>query len=344
MIDAADTSTTALAAVFILAAVAVAWGGTRLARTAQAFAYQTGVGQALVGAVFIGITTSLAGTVLSFHAAFRGQAELAIANSLGGIAAQIVFLAIADLTYRKVNIEYVGASLANIVQGVLLIILLAIALLAVAAPEITVLEVHPVSVVLVVVYLVGLRVAHAIEKRPMWSPKTTAETQQESSTDERSAKTIAQLSLVLLALMVIMFVAGVSLSITATELSARTGFSQTLMGGMVTSVVTSLPELITCLAAVRAGAINLAIGDIMGGNTFDVLFLAGSDAFYRDGSLYHQMSGQGQILAAAGIIMTGVLVMGLLGRQKQGPAHIGLESVLLLAGYAGLVWLLIASS
>ena len=62
--------------------------------------------------------------------------------------------------------------------------------------------------------------------------------------------------------------------------------SGSLVGGLFTSVVTSLPELVTVLAAVRVGALTLAVGDIVGGNTFDVLFLAAADLAYTEGSLY----------------------------------------------------------
>ena len=52
---------------------------------------------------------------------------------------------------------------------------------------------------------------------------------------------------------------------------------------LMTAVATSLPELVTTLAAVRRGAAQLAVGGIIGGNAFDVLFLSASDVAYRDG-------------------------------------------------------------
>ena len=103
---------------------------------------------------------------------------------------------------------------------------------------------------------------------------------------------------------------------------------------MITAVVTSLPELVTTLTAVRRGALQLAIGGIIGGNTFDTLFLVFSDAAYREGSLYHAVGMSDLYWLATGLLMTTILLAGLILRQKDGPARIGIESVLMIAVYA----------
>jgi cation:H+ antiporter len=95
-----------------------------------------------------------------------------------------------------------------------------------------------------------------------------------------------------------------------------------------------MPELVIALAAVRRGALNLAVGNILGGNCFDVLFLAAADAAYRGGSLYHAVSGTQIGWLALGILLNGVLLLGMLRRQRHGPGNIGFEGVLVLAMYA----------
>ncbi|MEQ8919231.1 MAG: sodium:calcium antiporter, partial [Roseovarius sp.] len=108
-------------------------------------------------------------------------------------------------------------------------------------------------------------------------------------------------------------------------------------GALMTAVVTSLPELVTTLAAVRRGALQLAVGGIIGGNSFDVLFLTLSDFGYREGSLYHAI-GQGDLFwLIVGQAMTAILLLGLIVRERQGPGGIGWESVLMLSIYGGAV-------
>ena len=99
-------------------------------------------------------------------------------------------------------------------------------------------------------------------------------------------------------------------------------------------VGTSLPELVTTLVAVRRGALQLAVGGIIGGNTFDTLFLVASDIAYRDGSIYHAVDITDLYWLGTGLMMTAVLLAGLVMRQRKGPARIGIESVLLMAIYA----------
>jgi len=106
---------------------------------------------------------------------------------------------------------------------------------------------------------------------------------------------------------------------------------------LITAVVTSLPELVTTLAAVRRGALQLAVGGIIGGNTFDTLFLMIADVGYRDGSIYHAIALTDLFWLAVAMLMTGVLMLGLMYREKQGPAGIGRESLLLLSIYAGAI-------
>ena len=114
-------------------------------------------------------------------------------------------------------------------------------------------------------------------------------------------------------------------------------FSETLVGVLATALVTSLPELVTTVAAVRRGALQLAVGGIIGGNTFDTLFLMASDIAYREGSIYHAVGMADFFWIAIALLMISVLLGGLILRQRQGPARIGSESVLLLMIYGGAV-------
>jgi cation:H+ antiporter len=113
--------------------------------------------------------------------------------------------------------------------------------------------------------------------------------------------------------------------------------SSSLVGAVGTAVVTSLPELVTTLVAVRRGALQLAVGGIIGGNTFDTMFLVASDVAYREGAIFAAMRPDDLFWLATGLVMTGVLLAGLIRREKQGPGGIGAESMLLIALYAGAV-------
>ena len=105
----------------------------------------------------------------------------------------------------------------------------------------------------------------------------------------------------------------------------------------LSGVVTSLPELVTSIAAVRRGALTLAVADITGGNFFDVLFLFAVDVAYLSGSAFHSpgIGAREVFMTALILLLNMILLLGLIVRQRSGPGNIGLESVLVLTLYLG---------
>jgi len=328
----------ALFAGFLIAASVIAVVGVRLTEMADRLADQTGIGEAIAGAVLLGMATSLAGTVVSFTAAADGEASLAFSNAIGGIAAQTAFLALADMVYRKANLEHASADLANLFQASLLTFMLGLPLAAYAGPDISVLGVHPVSVALPVIYILGLRVGGLVRDTPMWHPVHTGATREDvPETEQDISPSLVSLLIRFLLLAVILAVSGWIISKVGAQLSQRLGISATVVGALMTAVATSLPELITVLAAVRRGAVQLAVGGIIGGNTFDVLFLTLADAGYQSGSIYHAITHDDLFWVAVGLVMNSILLIGLIVRQQNGPGRIGVESLMILMIYLGAV-------
>ncbi len=319
---------------FVIAVLVIAFAGTRMAQIADRLADATGLGEAFVGALFLGGSTSLAGIVTSITAAANNHPELAVSNALGGIAAQTVFLGVADIAYRKANLEHAAASAATLMQATVLVTLLAIPLLAMAGPPVEVLGIHPATLLIPVAYFFGLRLVSEAQTRPMWSPRRTDKTRvDEPRIDETDHPKLASLWLQFATLAVIIAIAGYSVGEAGVSISVHTGLSESLVGSLLTAICNSLPELVTTVAAVRQGALTLAVGGVIGGNSFDVLLLAFSDLAYRQGSIYHALAGQQVFVVALTILMTGVLLLGLLRREKHGIGNIGFESVLVLILY-----------
>jgi len=75
---------------------------------------------------------------------------------------------------------------------------------------------------------------------------------------------------------------------------------------------------------------------------FDALFVSASDIAYRDGSIFHAIGERSVFWMALVCLMTAILLLGLLRREKQGPGGIGWESVILLALWLGAALLQVA--
>lgn len=329
-----------IAALAVLAAVIVA-AGTKLAALADKIADATGWGEATVGAVLLGGSTSLAGIVASVSAAATGHPTMAISNAIGGIAVQTAFLAIADMFYPRTNLEHAAASTTNLFQASLLIALLTLPLLGAALPDTMVVGwVSPVSVVLVLGYALGVRAAGEVRLSPMWRPRSTDDMQSDEEKVEKPTTPTSRLLLLFSGLAATTAVVGYLLTATALEVGARTGMAETVIGGLITAVITSLPELVTSIAAVRRGALNLAVGGIIGGNAFDTLFLAFSDfAYSGERNFYAFFAQTHQLMTIITILMTAVLLMGLVARPRSG-GKIGWESTIVLVLYAVLTVLM----
>jgi len=331
-------STPTLLALFAAAGLVVLVGGTRLTGMADRLADRTGLGEALVGGVILGAATSLSGTLVSVTSALDGRASLAFSNGIGGIAAQTAFLVLADLLYRRANLEHAAADLANLFQATLLMLLLGLPLVAWATPPFAVLAIHPASLAILALYAIGVVASHRLRQNPMWEPVDTSETRPDEPDEAQSADgSTFWLAARFAGLMVILGLAGIVIAKSAGVLTGRLNLAESIVGALATAVVTSLPELVTTLAAVRRGALQLAVGGIIGGNTFDMLFLTLSDAAYREGSLYHAIGSDDLFWLTVGLMMTAILALGQIYRQRDGPGRIGLESASILGVYAAAI-------
>lgn len=329
---------------FAVAAFVIAIVGTRLVKVADRLADKTGWGEALVGAVLLGGSTSLSGIMTSVTAAFNNHPELAVSNAVGGIAAQTAFLAIADITYRRANLEHAAASAANLMQGTMLISLLSVPFLAMASASVDVFGIHPASFFLIAAYIFGLSLVSKAKTTPMWGAKRTDETRfDEPEEEDTNSSSLASLWMRFFVFAALLATAGYVVAESGVVVANSTGLSETLVGSLFTAISTSLPELITSVAAVRRGALTLAVSDIIGGNSFDVLFLAFSDFAYRSGSIYHTIEKRQIFIISLTILLTSILLLGLVRREKHGIGNIGFESFLILVLYVGGFLLLFVS-
>lgn len=306
-------------------------------RLVDELADRTGLGEAFFGVTLLGGLTSLSGSVLSVTAAVDGAAALAVGNAIGGIAAQTVFLVVADATYRGANLEHAAPSLPNLLSAATLVLLLGLVLAAATGPDLDVLSVHPVSVVIFAGYLVGVRLVQQARSHPWWQAETSSDTREDVPAAQQSETSTAMLWAQVGILGALTGFSGWALAQAGQELVLETELTATFVGTVFTATTTSLPELVTTLAAVRRGALTLAVGGIVGGNSFDVIMLPLADAAYRPGSIYATMDETQLLVVAVTIAMTAVLLLGLLVRQRRAWLGVGVEGVVIVVLYAAML-------
>lgn len=169
----------------------------------------------------------------------------------------------------------------------------------------------------------------------MWKPRQTEETVPDEPEPDEKGRSMTALWAGFAGAAAVVFVAGVYVAQAGGAVSDQTGISESLVGALFTAVATSLPELITTIAAVRRGALTLAVGDIVGGNAFDCLFVCAADIAYLKGSIYHAATQRETFLVALGLFLNTALLLGLIRRQERGLANIGFEAWFMILAYTG---------
>lgn len=318
---------------FVIAALVIVIAGSQLARRADTLADQTGLGEALFGVLLLAGVTSLPDFAATLSAAVDARPNLAMSNVMGSLAANLAFLGVADIVYRKANLEHAAASPVNLMLAGLLIVLLTLPLLAIFTPMVTQWGVHPVTPVIIAAYLFGLHLVRRTQARPMWFPRLTHQTVSDEP-DEQHRGHPASVWPGFIGMAIVTGIAGWILMEAAKGIADQAGLSETLVGGLFTALATSTPELVTTIAAIRIGALTLAVSNIFGTNCFNMLVVAAADAGYPHGSIYHDMAPVQMTWGLVSILMTAILLLGMVRRETYGIGRIGFESALILGVYA----------
>ncbi len=298
-------------------------GGELLVRGAVGAARTLGVSPLVVGLTIVGFGTSTPELVTSLIAAFEDAPGIAVGNVVGsnisnlllilGTGALIAPLAIARNALRREGIALAGSTV--VCTGVVLYG----ALDAVTGAA---------MLALLVVYVVW---AYHSERNDTATRRTVH--QQVADVAAPRERTLAK-SLVLTVVGIGLTMLGANWLVeSAIDVSRRLGVSETVIGLSVVAVGTSLPELVTTIVAAVRGHAEVALGNIIGSNVYNVLGILGATA------LLHPIAVPAEIihidiwvLVAATSLITLFLVSGAkLGRAEGG---------ILLGGYAiYLAWL-----
>jgi cation:H+ antiporter len=126
----------------------------------------------------------------------------------------------------------------------------------------------------------------------------------------------------------------------AVEIARMTGLSTGFVGTVLVAAITSLPELVVALAAVRIGAFDLAVGNLFGSNAFNMFALACVDAFYIPGRFLGALDPAFALVGLLGLLLTCLALIGNLARLERRLWFMELDALLLIVVYlGGIYWL-----
>lgn len=317
---------------FAVLATAIWNAGARLSHLAGAIGDHMGVGQVIMGLVFLGGITELPELVTTGTAAWKGNAALALNNMLGGIPMQTAILVVADMVALRVVLTSTPRKSTPIIEAALLSFLLVAMFAIVSVGEVPLVKGLGLGVtVLAGLYVLFIYGLNRFERQSAGQPVDNA-----SATISGQPGPHDSLRILILqscAAAAIILVCGVLLVEVCETIAAKSGLGNSFIGVTLLATTTSLPELSTTIAAVRMGAYTMAISNIFGSNLLMVFILLPADLLYRQGELLSQADETSRMALLSGIVVTFIYMAGLMVRRKPRVFGIGVDSAAVLCVY-----------
>lgn len=321
-------------------ALLIGLAGTRLSRYGDVIAGKTGMTGGWVGLALLATVTSIPELTTGVSAvALAGQPNLAIGNVLGACVLNLAMLVLVDLLHRGESF-YRRAGVGHVLSASFGIVLIGfVGLNILLAREGMVPAIGHVGLytpILVGVYLVALRTVFAFEARER---RAFAAEAAEELIDRHPGLTLRDAVRRFVIAAAVVVAAGLWLPFAAGQIADAMGWRQTFVGTLLLAAATTLPEMAVTVAAIRMGAVDMAIGNLLGSNLFNLVVLAVDDLAWLKGPLLSDASATHVFTAMSALVMTGIVIIGLLDRPNTrllrtvGWVSLALFTVYLLNSY-----------
>jgi cation:H+ antiporter len=335
--------------IFAAGAAATWAAGVYLSRATDMLDVRWKLGEAFGGMVLLAISGSLPEVAITVSAALAHRLDIAAGVLLGGIAVQTAVLIICDyFVTEKKPLSYLVGSLIPVVEASLVVGVTALAMLGALLPATEVVwGMSPASIAIVVVWLFGMLVINRVRNAPKWAVtmpgsrpgRPHRRAQHPTARHPFAGLSTTRIAAIFLAGSVVTLVAGVVLTQSGTLLADRYGVGGVIFGATALALASALPEIATGIEAAKLGDNQLVMGDVFGGNAFQLTLFVVADLVAGKATLA-SAGAQNSWLAGLGILVTMVYATSVIVRPEKNYFRIGLDSivvlVLLVVGMIGL--------
>ncbi|MFC1950893.1 sodium:calcium antiporter [Chloroflexota bacterium] len=303
---------------FAACAAIIIIAGTKLTRYSDTIADKTGLGKTFVGILFLAVATSIpemATEISSVRFVIPPNPDLALGDAFGSNLFNLLILALLDVLYTR------GSIWTHVSKGQTLLAVLSMATVGLATIsalagkldfDIGVGWLSIFSLFLIAFYMINLTATYKYEKKLQGRADIEADVPYEGITLRRAYVGYGITAAIIIG-------GGIWLALIGDEIASKTGWESSFVGSIFLGITTSLPELVVSITAIRIGSVDLAIGDILGSNMFNVsviLFVA--DIFYAGGSVFSRVESPLTFIAIGllTMIMTAAVLFGLILKAR----------------------------
>lgn len=297
-----------LSAVIIVAAMF-------LAKFGDGIAEQTGLGGSVTGLVLLAGATSLPELSVGYGAIKLGAEDLAAGGVLGSSLVNLLILALVDLISRRPGRILTRSAAAHALSATVGALLTGLILLGILLDTSwSILHIGPASWAVIAAYALCARLIYLDQRESSKQAEGLKD-----NTEDKSRKHLIPILLNFggfLAATAVIFVVAPMVAEKADLIATETGLGRTFIGTLLVAAVTSLPEAVSTIAAVRLGAVDMAIANIFGSNAFNMVILGVLDVTTPNSILY-VVSETHAITAACVLITTAVGLLSILYQPEK---------------------------
>jgi cation:H+ antiporter len=315
---------------FIICTSAIVYGGAKLCRYGDIIAEKSGLGRTWIGFILMAAVTSLPELVTGISAVtYAAVPDIAVGSVAGSCVFNMLILAILDAMHRPAPLS-VKARQGHVLSAAFGILLLGFVVLSFFLDStITSLRwVGAYSLVIFLLYFVAMRMVFYYEKKQI--ALFIKEAVVEFQYGDIPTRTAVGRYAVNAAIVVI---AALFLPKIGEGIAETTGLGNSFVGNIFIAISTSLPEVVVSMAALKMGAVDMAIGNLFGSNIFNILILGIDDIFFTQGPLLSFVNHTHLVPALTAIMMTAVAIIGLTYRAERKQLIIAWDSVVIVLLY-----------
>jgi cation:H+ antiporter len=299
-----------LGAEFLAVTGLILFSGHRLTRYGDVISEKSGLSRLWLGTVLMAGVTSLPELATGLSGVASNLPDIAVGNVLGSCVFNVFILGLLDTLSRKIPLSS-KINQANILSAGMSVLFIGGVATSLyidgSLPGLGWIGLY--TPIIVAGYLATMRMAFKFEKRrPIVAPIAGR---------GRSSLTLRAAVLRYALHAAVVVVAAVFLPAIAQGIAAATGLGQTFVGNIFVAVSTSLPELTVSIAAIRIGAVDMAVGNIFGSNIFNILILALEDLFFFKGPILSSVQATHLVPALLAMAMTGLAIAGLIYNSEK---------------------------
>jgi cation:H+ antiporter len=317
---------------FLLTSLAIVFAAYNLAKFGDVIAVRTRLGGMFIGLLLLAGATSLPELLTSISSLQQNSPNLAAGNLMGSNGFNMLLLAVVDMANRNKRILR-NAALKHALSGSLTVFMIGLVVFFMLANiPLKIGWVGVDSLLIIAAYIVAVRLIRGNESRV--SHDEPVEDIPEGTLGLRTGLIGFSLAAIFLVIITPIMVQS------ADEIAKLTGLGATFIGTTLVALVTSLPELVTTIAAIKLGASDMAIGNLFGSNMFNMFAVGVTDFFFVDGRFLSAIDPSFLLVGMVGLIMTGIGLIGNLAHIEKRIWKFEIDSTLMVFVYFSCIWLL----